>query len=73
MSDSICPACRTGSFIVRDMLGRCSECHARVMSIDYLHTCCGGELCDACRAKRITPPAAPPGSAPGVNQQDEQP
>ena len=54
----ICPMCRylknldgpAKMAMVRDCLGRCSKCGERVDSVDYLHTCRGGKLCEKCWA-----------------------
>jgi hypothetical protein len=41
--------CALGGFgIARDCLAKCSDCGATVQSIDYLHTCKGGQLCAIC-------------------------
>lgn len=45
-----CAACDTRNLPVRDCMGRCSACGRRVESIDYLHTCQGGHLCEYCKA-----------------------
>jgi len=50
-----CPKCKYDKYLqehgfasVRDMLDRCSKCGSRIMSIDYVHTCRGGDLCESC-------------------------
>lgn len=55
-----CPRCHTNALmsaglrgvIVRDCLAYCSACGVMIESIDYVHTCLGGELCTACYARR---------------------
>lgn len=52
--DALCLGCRhiqaakKGGGIVRDCLAYCSNCRAKILSIDYVHTCRGGRLCPKC-------------------------
>lgn len=49
-----CPSCSrraAKSYCVRDCLAYCSQCHGVIESIDFVHTCRGGELCLSCWKK----------------------
>lgn len=57
MSKKVCLGCmhdermKKGSGIVRGCLAYCSNCRTVIQSIDYVHTCRGGELCLGCWIK----------------------
>ena len=53
--DKTCPRCYVNAqfdagkgVAVRDCLSYCSNCGATIESIDYVHTCLGGNLCSSC-------------------------
>lgn len=69
---SECEGCKTDlafsmgrAMIVRDCLSFCSKCGATIQSIDYAHTCKGGELCHRCFTE------APPSPSHKESRDDE--